>query len=85
MKDSMCKCFTGRMNRVINCLNGFSHLVNININDSEQIGNIIFIVKDKLTFEKNYTIQKHKELVIKELTERGYPTDIINTWIEYIE
>ena len=35
--------------------------------------------------QKNYTIEKHKELVVKELTERGYPTDIINTWIEYIE
>ena len=27
--DADCKCFTGRMNRVINCLNGFSPLVNI--------------------------------------------------------
>ena len=31
--DADCKCFTGRMNRVINCLNGFSPLVNINIKD----------------------------------------------------
>jgi Leucine-rich repeat (LRR) protein len=29
--DADCKCFTGRMNRIINCLNGFSPLVNINI------------------------------------------------------
>jgi hypothetical protein len=48
MKDAECKCFTGRMNRVVNCLNGFSSLVNIKINDSEQIGNIILIVKKKL-------------------------------------
>ena len=33
--DADCKCFTGRMNRVINCLNGFSPLVSINIKDGE--------------------------------------------------
>jgi Leucine-rich repeat (LRR) protein len=36
--DADCRCFTGRMNRVINCLNGFSPLVVINIKDGEQIG-----------------------------------------------
>ena len=42
--DADCKCFTVRMNRVIRayaCLNWFSPLVNINIKDVEQIGNII--------------------------------------------
>jgi Leucine-rich repeat (LRR) protein len=85
MKDAECKCFTGRMNRVVNCLNGFSKLVCINIQDSEQIGNIIFIIKDKLEKENNYSIEKHKELVIKELVERGYDKETINQWIEYIE
>jgi Leucine-rich repeat (LRR) protein len=36
--DADCKCFTCRMNRIINCLNGFSPLVSINIKDGEQIG-----------------------------------------------
>ena len=43
MTDSICKCFTGRLVRTINCLNGFSSLVNIHIKDSEQIANIIFL------------------------------------------
>ena len=29
MKDAEYKCFSGRITRVINCLNGFSPLVNI--------------------------------------------------------
>jgi hypothetical protein len=33
--DAECKCFTGRMNRIVNCLNGFSDMVSINIKDSE--------------------------------------------------
>lgn len=85
MKDAECKCFTGRMNRVVNCLNGFSKLVNIKINDSEQIGNIIFLIKERLEKENNYSVEKHKEEVRKELEERGYEKDVIDTWIEYIE
>ena len=85
MIDAECKCFTGRMNRIINCLNGFSNLVNINIQHSEQIGNIIFIIKQKLEQENNYTIEKHKHLVIQELIERGYDEKTIDTWVEYIE
>jgi len=65
-------------------LNGFSPLVNIAIQDSEQIGNFIFIIKEKLEDSGTYTIETHKELVSKEMNERGYSMDIIDTWIEYI-
>jgi Leucine-rich repeat (LRR) protein len=82
--DSECKCFTGRMNRVINCLNGFSPLVEINIKDGEQIGNIIVMIKSQLDLI-GYTVEKHKEQVEKELIERGYDTNTIKLWLEYIE
>ncbi len=72
------------MNRVINCLNGFSPLVQINIKDGEQIGNIIIMIKTKLDLT-DYTVKKHKELVEKELIERGYDTDTIKIWLEYID
>jgi len=83
MKDAECKCFTGRLNRVVNCLNGFSDLVKINIQDSEQIANIIFLIKEKLG--NDYNVEKHKELASKELTERGYDEETIKTWVEFIE
>jgi Leucine-rich repeat (LRR) protein len=82
--DSDCKCFTGRMNRIVNSLNGFSHLVSINIKDNEQIGNIIILVKNKLESSASYTIEKHKEMVEKELIDRGYDMETIKIWIEYI-
>ena len=85
IKDAEGKCFSGRMCRVINCLNGFSHLVNININDGEQIGNIIVLVKKKLESSDNYTIDKHKSEVQNELLERGYDIETINLWLEHIE
>ena len=83
--DSDCKCFTGRMNRVINCLNGFSPLVNINIKDGEQIGNIIILVKNKLELMGVYTVENHKIEVEKELLERNYAIETIKTWLEYID
>jgi hypothetical protein len=85
MSDSICKCFTGRMSRLINCLNGFDERVSIKMPDSDQIGNIIILIKNKLESDNSYTIEKHRELVLKELNERGFPEDIIAVWIENIE
>jgi hypothetical protein len=51
---------------------------------AEQIGNIIILIKDKLINENNYTIEKHKEIVMKELNDRGYDKNVIDEWIVYI-
>jgi Leucine-rich repeat (LRR) protein len=84
MNDTLCKCFTGRMSRLINCLNGFDDNIIVHISDNEQIGNIIILIKDKLINENNYTIELHKEIVIKELNDRGYNKNVIDEWIDYI-
>ena len=39
MNDSLCKCFTGRISRLVNCLNGFDDNIKINISDNEQTYN----------------------------------------------
>ena len=85
INDSDCKCFTGRISRLVNCLNGFTDLVKINIDDSQQIGNIITIIKEQLEKNNNYSIEKHKELVKKELIERKFSSEVIEVWIEFIE
>ena len=86
MQDAECKCFTGRMNRVVNCLNGFSPLVDIRIGDGEQIGNVIVMMKDKAQdYEGNYSVSRHKQLVEHELRERGYDSETVSQWLGYIE
>jgi hypothetical protein len=65
MNDIQCKCVTGRLDRVVNCLNRFSPLVNINIKYSDQICNIIVLIKSRLA--DNYDVEIHKQLVKKEL------------------
>ena len=85
IQNAICKCFTGRMSRLINCINCFTPLVNIVIDDNQQIGNIIVLIQNKLKNSETYSIEKHKELVRKELRERGYTDNIIEEWIGYIE
>ena len=85
MKDSLCKCFTGCLSRLINCLNGMDELVSIHISDTEQIGNVIGLIKKNLENKNEYTIERHREEVNNELGVRGYSEEVIAEWISYIE
>ena len=85
MADAKSKCFTGRMGRVVNCLNGFSPLVNINISDGDQISNIIVLIKSQLVAANVYTIPTHRQMVRQELMARGFGDQIIEEWVGYIE
>ena len=85
MRDAQCMCFTGRISRLVNCLNGFDPLVTIKISDNEQIGNIISLVKTQLEDNNEYTVARHKEIVRTRLEELGIVADEIETWLEYIE
>jgi len=84
IQDSECKCFTGRMSRLVNVLNGFVDGVKVEISNGEQIGNVIVLVKQKLERSGEYTLLKHREESERELLERGYESDVIKEWMEYI-
>ena len=84
ISDSLCKCYTGRMSRLVNCLSGYSDKVKIQISDAEQISHVIEAVETELLNKNDYTVVKHKELVKKELVERQYNIDVIELWISYI-
>jgi hypothetical protein len=85
MDESFCKCFTGRISRLINCLNGFDPLVSINISDSEQISQIIILIRNELDRTNNYDPTVHKQLVEERLKELKYSNDAIDIWIQNIE
>ena len=44
MKASLCKCFTGRLARLVNSLNGFDERVQIQISDNQELANIIILI-----------------------------------------
>jgi hypothetical protein len=85
MQDIECKCFTGRITRLLNCLNGFNDLIEIKISDNQQIANVIIIIKEQLELKNDYTIENHKRLATEELKERGYDETIIEAWISQID
>jgi hypothetical protein len=85
MNDAECKCLTGRISRLINALNGQDERVTINISYKEQIGNIIALIKNNLDTANEYTVEKHRELAIKELQERGFSKEVIDEYVNYIE
>ena len=73
------------MSRLINCLNGFDPLVNIQIADNEQIAQIIKVVRVGLERENKYELKLHKKLVIEQLIERNYDNAVIEEWVSHIE
>ena len=90
MQDAECKCFTGRMSRLVNCLNGFDDRIKIHISDNEQIGNIVSIERtriESLDYEMTDSeiITLLKTNVERALKERAYSDTVIQEWIEYIE
>jgi hypothetical protein len=90
MQDAECKCFTGRMSRLVNCLNGFDDRIKIQISDNEQIGNIIAVERNRLeslsmdmgTTDFALLLKTNVALALK---ERAYSDEVIQEWIEYIQ
>jgi hypothetical protein len=80
MDDSICKCFTGRISRLVNCLSGFSDKVSIKISSNEEISNIIITLKSKIN-----DVDELKKAIKDEMTERGYDEATINEWVSYVE
>lgn len=81
MNDSICKCFTGRLSRLINCLNGFDSRISVQISDKEQLFNIIIGSRNKYIDD----IDKQKQEVTKEMMEREFDQATIGEYITYLE
>ena len=82
MNDALCKCFTGRISRLVNCLSGYSNKVVIQISESEEISNIISIVMSKRGMKESDEIKEEVRMALK---ERGYEDTKIKEWLEYVE
>jgi hypothetical protein len=71
MLDSECKCFTGRLTRLVNCMSRFDDNISIEISDNEQMS--------KVLYEKYRTnIEDYQRELRKEFEERGYSEEDIN-------
>jgi hypothetical protein len=82
MQESECKCFSGRLTRLVNSLSGFSDKVAVTLSESEEISNLISVVLRKFMNESTTVV---KDQIKKELHERGYTESLINEWLVYID
>jgi hypothetical protein len=76
--DSKSMCFTGRITRLVNCLNGFDTDVIINISDNEQISNLMVLINKKYAEKED-----KKQEFTKAMKERGFSQEKIDEWVEY--
>lgn len=81
MEESECRCPYGRIVRLVNSLNGISPLVEIQISESEDIGNIISYARSRYGND----IEKQKKYVTEIMTSRKYSEELIDEWMSYIE
>lgn len=79
--ESENKCFTGRFNRTLSTLVGFSPDIVIEISDASRIGAIILAIRDRI---QPYDIAAHVATAAVELQEAGYTTDEIEPWLRAI-
>ena len=81
MSDSLCKCFTGRITRLINCLNVLDPLVEINLLSENEMINMICqqvfeLLEEQEGREKGrlatiLTAENYRRQVEEELENRG--------------
>jgi len=79
IKDTICKCFTGRMTRLVNVLNGYYDDISIQIGSNEQISNII------LMLQKRYKGEELVSQVRSAMEEREYDEETIEEWLSFVE
>ncbi len=77
--------FYWRISRLINFLNGYDPLVNVQISANEQIAQIIEVTRKTLENKNRYDVNLHKQMVKNEMVDRNYEENIIQEWISNIE
>jgi len=85
ISDSICKCFTGRISRLVNSLNGFSPKVKVEISKNTQISTILAQTSEKISVTNSEEkITKIKEETIKNLREHDFTEEEIEDWMSYL-
>ena len=74
MSDALCKCFTGRISRLIDCLNSIDNLVVIDLSPNDRINGICLQVYELLRQEgeASLTAENYQATVENVLKERGF-------------
>jgi len=84
ISDSICKCFTGRISRLVNSLNGFSTKVKVEISKNTQISTILAQTAERISkVNTEEEVTKIKEETIINLREHEFTEEEIEDWMSY--
>lgn len=81
VNEAECMCYTGRMNRLINCLNGFYDDIKLFFGSNEDLANIFNITK-RTALDRNgiYSPFNHSFIYYNEVISRGYSKKDFDLW-----
>ncbi len=86
MADAECKCFTGRLSRLVNVLVGFFDDIRIEISGAEQISVVIALVKARHQIGDEDEVSPEAKAEIRtELEARGYEPGVIEEWLAALD
>jgi Leucine-rich repeat (LRR) protein len=80
LNDSICVCFTGRITRLVNALNGFDPDVVIQISSNEQLSNLVLKIRNQYK-----EVEDQKKALVEAMKERGFGQDEIDEWCAYLD
>jgi hypothetical protein len=80
LNDSICVCFTGRITRLVNALNGFDPDVVIQISSNEQLSNLVLKIRNQYK-----EVEDQKKALVEDMKERGFGQDEIDEWCAYLD
>lgn len=83
MKKAECKCFIGKLTRLVSVLDGYYDDVVIEISENEQISNVILMIRSKY-INQNIDDEEIKKIIEKELSERTFDRNLIKEWIDHL-
>jgi Leucine-rich repeat (LRR) protein len=86
MADAECKCFTGRLSRLVNVLVGYFDDIRIEIAGAEHISALIVLIKGRHNLgDDDEVTPEAKEEIRRELQERGYEAGVIEEWLAALD
>jgi type IV secretory pathway ATPase VirB11/archaellum biosynthesis ATPase len=78
------KCFTGRLSRLVSCLDGFHPGVRVKIATSDQISNRVLITIKKCK-DDNLSNEETIKRITQELKDLELDETQINEWIDNVK
>lgn len=88
LKDGIGTCLTGKVSRLVNCLNGFVAGIQVGLSKNEEVANSILVARNRNTHvygsDMDMYLAETIPAVMQILEDACIPEDEQATWLEYV-